>query len=685
MIQKIKCRFTDSIVFFFNSNLKSSMKSTHFKLLFAGTGMVVAGLSAVDAQERPNILWLTIEDTSPYDFGCYGNKYVSTPNIDHLAKTGIQYMQAHSVGPQSSPSRSGIITGSYCSTYGMDWHRMKVDTPDDIFLPKFMREAGYFCTNKTKTDYNTKVNNKSMWDECSAEATYNNPKRKKDQPFFAVFNTMATHMGRVRSFHTDGRRDFSLSGLDPHKLDLPPHVPDIPEIRSDFAFHMEGTQDIDSWVKIFLDDLKKHNLEENTIIFFFSDHGGCLPRGKGFLYETGTRIPFIVYIPPKWEHLANGMSGQTNRLIGLPDIAPTVLSLAGVKPPMHMQGKAFLGKYEDVPKTYEFGVKANQASHFCPERSVTDGRYKYIARYIPYKHDALMNAYQWGMPSNIYWDNAYLNNNCKTTACSMPFEQYEAELFFDLEKDPYEIDNQINNPAYQKDLIRLKAEMSNFLRETKDLGFFTKSQRIEKGSLYDKVRKQNYDFNKLFELVEMTAKVTSGDLPYLTTCLKSSQKEIRYWAVVNICQLAVNKQIREAPGELLDLIRIKDGEVSSEAAYALALLGHEKEAMKYLSSIEANGQLSAAKITILELMAINKENTKYFTEDVRKVVRQIATLENTLSEDTESDSEEGYSTAARKILINLREIPATSLWGKNYYQEGLKINKDRRKLVPTPF
>ena len=416
------------------------------KLFFTGTCIAAAGISVVSAQERPNILWLSIEDTSPYDFGCYGNTQVSTPTIDSLARIGIQYMQAHSVGPQSSPSRSGIITGCYASTYGMEWHRCQIPTPTDIFLPNYMKAAGYYCTNKSKTDYNTRCNNKAMWDSCGPDATYNNPARKEGQPFFAVFNSMATHMGRIRSFHTDGRRDFASEGLDPNKLELPPHVPDIPEIRSDFAFHMEGSQDIDSWVKMFLDDLKEQNLAENTIVFFFSDHGGCLPRGKGFLYETGTHVPLVVYLPPKWRHLANGAAGRTDRLVGLPDLAPTVLSLAGIRPPAHMQGKAFLGKHEAEPKKYEFGVKANQASHYNPERSVTDGRYKLIVRYIPYKHDALMNAYQWGMPGNIWWDNAYLTGKCKTPACSMPFEVHRGELFFDLGKDPYEIDNRIDDP-----------------------------------------------------------------------------------------------------------------------------------------------------------------------------------------------------------------------------------------------
>ena len=182
------------------------MKTTHLSGLLTTAGLVFGGGNSY-AQQRPNILWLTIEDTSPYDFGCYGNRHVATPTIDSLAGAGIQYMRAHSVGTQSSPSRSCIITGCYASTFGMEWHRCRFATPETVFLPDYMRAAGYYCTNKSKTDYNTLCDNKAMWDSCGPAATYNNPARKKGQPFFAVFNSMATHMGRIRSYHTDQRRD----------------------------------------------------------------------------------------------------------------------------------------------------------------------------------------------------------------------------------------------------------------------------------------------------------------------------------------------------------------------------------------------------------------------------------------------------------------------------------------------
>lgn len=190
------------------------------------------------------------------------------------------FERAWAAGPQCSPSRSSIITGSNATTYASEWHRRNTTIPDDHFFPLALREAGYFCTNNPKTDYNATTNPAAIWDENGPQATYNSPRRKAGQPFFAVFNSNATHMGRVRSFDLQGRRDFAAQSLDPAKLQLPAHLPDLPAVRSDTAFHLEGIQDIDGWVDIFLRDLKAKGLDEDTIVFFYSDHGGISPRGK---------------------------------------------------------------------------------------------------------------------------------------------------------------------------------------------------------------------------------------------------------------------------------------------------------------------------------------------------------------------------------------------------------------------
>lgn len=169
------------------------MKTTHLSGLLTTAGLVFGGGNSY-AQQRPNILWLTIEDTSPYDFGCYGNRHVATPTIDSLAGAGIQYMRAHSVGTQSSPSRSCIITGCYASTFGMEWHRCRFATPETVFLPDYMRAAGYYCTNKSKTDYNTLCDNKASG-TAAVRRRHTTTRRGRRTSRFCRINSMATHMG----------------------------------------------------------------------------------------------------------------------------------------------------------------------------------------------------------------------------------------------------------------------------------------------------------------------------------------------------------------------------------------------------------------------------------------------------------------------------------------------------------
>ncbi|EJX04950.1 sulfatase AtsG, partial [gut metagenome] len=469
--------------------------------------------AANQKDEKPNILWLTFEDTSAGEFGCYGNKDVHTPNTDSLAANGIQFMNAWSVAPQSSAARSSLITGCYSTTYGMDVHPVPYDTPDNIFFPQKLRECGYYCTNNSKTHYNSTRNNKACWDECNKKASYNSSLRKEGQPFFAVFNTVTSHMGRVRTFHTDGRRDFTKEGIYPTLLTLPGYVPDLPAVRSDYAGHLEAVQDVDTWLGFFLKDLKEKGLDENTIIFFFSDHGGCIPRGKGYLYESGLKVPLIIYFPEKWKHLAQHLSKQENSLVNFTDLGPTVLSIAGIKPPKNMQGKALAGKHRNTEiREKQFALATNQLHHFMPVRAVTDGRYKYIRSYIPYRQFALRNYYQWGMPSNQAWDEWVLGGHNTCAEWEQTFHTHPAEMLFDLKNDPDELHNLSTDANHADILADMRNALSEHIRSTQDLGFFLPNSR-EGHILYETVRKEKYPLNQLYELVETAGTATPEALP----------------------------------------------------------------------------------------------------------------------------------------------------------------------------
>ena len=653
----------------------------HFSLFLACTA--ACGIYSLEAsaannkkKERPNILWVTFEDTSSYEFGCYGNKDVHTPNADSLAAQGIQFMNAWSVAPQSSPARSSLITGCYAPTYGMDVHPVSYDTPADIFFPQRLREAGYYCTNNSKTHYNSTNNNKACWDECTKTASYNSPKRGKDQPFFAVFNTVTSHMGRVRTFHTDGRRDYTKEGIYTELLTLPSYVPDLPEVRSDYAGHLEAVQDVDTWLGFFLKDLKDKGLDDNTIIFFFSDHGGCVPRGKGYLYESGLKVPLIAYFPEKWKHLANGKSGKDNSLVNFTDLGPTVLSLAGVKPTKNMQGKAIFGEYASKEeRKVQFAFAANQLHHFMPVRAVTDGHIKYMRSYIPYRQFALRNYYQWGMPSNKAWDKLVLGNHNTNPDWALTFDAHPAEILFDLDKDPGELHDLSSSPEYAEVLAKMRNELSNHIRNTHDLGFFLPTSRTGH-VLYDVVRKEKYPMEELYKLVEAAGIGDIASLPLFEKAIASSHRDMRFWGAVGYAELAHKKQISQCPQALADLLKDEDPYVASEAAYAAAYLGKPQEGIARLIN-PAKEEDRKIGYSSLECISLDPTMRDY----IRQFLPQLKEAAETLPRKKNEDS----GLMARGILVNLGELDIKLLHGPEAYKEGLKLNHGRRPMVPLPY
>jgi arylsulfatase A-like enzyme len=650
--------------------MKTGLCLCSLALTFAGTQA-----QAQKKVERPNILWLTFEDVSHYMFGCYGNEHVHTPNVDRLAIEGIQYTNAWSNAPQSSPARSSLITGCYATTYGMDVHPVSYDTPDDILFPQLLRNAGYYCTNNNKTHYNTTVDNSSCWDEMSRKASYNSEKRAVNQPFFAVFNSVASHMGRVRTFHMDGRRDYTQEGIFLEKLKLPAHIPDLYEMRSDYAAHLEAVQDIDKWVGIFLDDLKEKGLEDNTIIFVFSDHGGCLPRGKGYLFESGLRVPMVAYFPPKWKHLASGKQGKDSSLVSFVDMGPTVLSLAGVKIPSYMQGKAFLGKKKvKEEKKIQFGFGANQLHHFMPMRAATDGRYKYLRNYIPYRRITLRNYYQWGMPANMAWDNFVIGGHNNNLYWQQPYELLPTEMLFDLETDPSELNNLAGNGEYADVLNRFRKEMSGHIRSTNDLGFFLPTSR-ENVNLYSKVRKEKYPLEDLHRIVELAGLATEADILELEKFLGSNYMDIRFWAIVGFSQLAMSGSIQNIPQGLIELMKSEDPYIAAEAAYACAYLGEEDSAIQYLLKPQEEENYKMG-LSVLECLAKDKK----MHSSILKYLNDIEWIANNLP----SEQNEDPGLMARGILVDLGRMNIKDIYGQDSYEKGLKFNHGRRAVAPLP-
>ncbi len=419
---------------------------------------------------RPNVLWITSEDTCP-DLACYGGQLVETPNLDRLASEGIRFTRAYTTAPVCSPSRSAFMTGMYQTTIGAHNHRSHrrdgyTLPPPVKLITEYFREAGYFTANVRtaapgvrgtgKTDFNFHVRRPfdgTDWDQ-----------RKKGQPFFAHLNLRLTH----RPFERD-----PLRPIDPSRVKVPPAYPDTPLSRRDWADYLESIQVLDREIGKVLDRLREEGLEENTLVFYFGDHGRPQVRAKQWLYEGGIHIPLIVRWPGR---LPEGrVSGA---LVSAVDFAPTSLSMAGIEPPPHMQGKVFLGKAAER-REYVFAARDRCDETVDRIRCVLDGRFKYIRNFMPERPYTQFNAYK----ESFYPDLPLMEVLHSEGKLGPGPERFmapckPAEELYDLREDPFELHNLAGLKEGGKPLLRLRAVLARWIEETKDQGRFPEDPRV---------------------------------------------------------------------------------------------------------------------------------------------------------------------------------------------------------------
>ena len=288
--------------------------------------LLVFGLAtAAAAADRPNVLWITSEDMGP-NLGCYGDAYATTPHLDRLAARGLRYRVAWSNAPVCAPARTALISGLYPSSTGAEHMRSLAPMPAGMTMyPQYLREAGYYCTNNSKEDYNLARPGR-VWDESSRTAHYKD--RKSGQPFFAVFNLLVSHESQIRT-----RPHKQVH--DPAKVRLPSYHPDTPEVRRDWAQYYDKVTQMDAQAGKLLDELAASGLADDTVVFYYADHGCGMPRHKRSACNSGLLVPFIVYFPEKYKHLAPpeyARGGSTDRPISFVDAAPSLLSLVGIRP-----------------------------------------------------------------------------------------------------------------------------------------------------------------------------------------------------------------------------------------------------------------------------------------------------------------------------------------------------------------
>jgi arylsulfatase A-like enzyme len=519
---------------------------------------------------RPNILWLVSEDNDTL-LGCYGDRLARTPTLDKLAREGVLYERCFAQ-PVCAPSRFTLITGMYAVGHGPAEHmRARGKIPSWLKgFPSLLRTAGYFTSNNAKTDYNAPINIKEAWTEAGRNAHWRN--RNTDQPFFSVFNHEVTHESCLFPLKD---LPFDFKRTDPATVRIPPYQPDTPEIRADWARYYDHLAILDQQIAAKLKSLADAGLADDTIVFYYSDNGGVLPRSKRFLQESGTHVPLIVCFPPKWRHLAPAAPGtRIAEPVSFVDFAPSVLSLAGLKIPPYMQGRAFLGPARAGTNQFVFLTRDRMDERYDMMRSITDGRWLYIHNYRPDLPYVQRLDYQFKARGYQSW--ARIAREGKLTASTAQFwGQKPTEELYDMQDDPDSVKNLAVDSMHRTRLDRMRVALKERMVELKDNGFLPEGSTLEG---YDASHKAGgWPVEKVIGLATLASERDPANLGALMNALEDSAEPMRWWAAQGCAMLGQ----RATPAEAALRKRLDDdsGPVQVAAAEGLAHMGKTAEAL----------------------------------------------------------------------------------------------------------
>ena len=485
---------------------------------------------------KPNILWIVTEDNSLHYMNLYTKGGAEMPNVSSLASEGIVFNNAFSNAPVCSVARSTIITGVYSPRIGTQYHRRMslVKLPDDVKpLPVYLKEAGYYTSNNSKEDYNF-IKDGEIWDESSGKASYKN--RKKDQPFFHVQNFHNTHEGQLHFDQEHLENALKTNNLDSIKPF--PYHPDTPTFRYTQSLYHNHHKDVDKEIGKFIKKLEDENLLDNTIIFYYADHGGVLPRSKGYIYESGLNVPLVVRVPEKFKKLSPFKAGsRTSTFVEFVDLVPTVLSLAGIEIPRSIDGKPFLGKKLKKSKLEKQNTTFGYADRFDEKydlvRSVRVGKYKYIRNYQPFNVDGLYNFYRYKMLAYKEWYKLFQDGKLNDVQ-SQFFKPRAPEALYNIDEDPHEIKNLAKDKNYIEILLDLRRKLNDHLVSINDLSFIPEPHLLKNG-LDDIVSYSEKNKDLISRLIKISD-LSLNDYKQVSSKIQDALNDInpwvRYWGLI---------------------------------------------------------------------------------------------------------------------------------------------------------
>jgi arylsulfatase A-like enzyme len=580
-----------------------------------------AAKSADPKTKRPNIVWLMSEDNSKHYMKLFDANGVETPRIAEMARDGVLFTRAFSNCPVCSAARSVLATGCYGSRIGTQYHRKHKTVPMPAGLapiPALMKQAGYYTSNKTKTDYNFSYKG-ATWDSRKDWRG-----RKPNQPFF--------HKQQFAVTHESGLHRTNKGGTD-EKVFVAPCHPDTPGFRQANQAYKKLHKQMDAQIGSVVDALKKDGLLEDTFVFYFGDHGGVLPGSKGYLYETGLHVPLVVRIPENYKHLVDlKPNTSVEGFVSFIDFAPTILNLIGADVPKQMDGKAFMGPgvtLAEVNKRDEtFGMADRFDEKYDFVRTLRKGKYKYMRSYQPFNFDGLWNNYRYKMQSYKEWWDLYKAGKL-TKEAALFFEPRAPEALYDIDKDPYEVNNIAGDPANAKVLADMRSRLTGRVKGMPDLSFFPESELVKKafGNPVKFGQEQKERIGKLIDIADLSLIPLDKASDKITAALASKDPWARYWGLI-VCS-CFGKQAAELADKAKQLAAA-DAEplVRVRAAEFLALTG-AAEPQKVLMDVLATAEHPLEALLTLNTVVLLRDGKPGYkfdikTSDVKATCRDVS-------------------------------------------------------------
>jgi len=559
--------------------------------LLAAAGIVPA---VAGAQDKPNVVFLMAEDLAMESFALYNGEAAVTPNLDRMAQHGIVFNNAYSCAAVSSAARSSLITGCYAPSLGLSWHRKleQVTLPEGMHLfPYYLREAGYYTCNASKTDYNC-VMEKGAWNQVKGEIGDWRNRKDPSQPFFHCLTITSCHESSLQFPEDD--IDNKPTEFNPADVHIMPMHPDTKTFRYTYARHYDAIKGVDDVLGKLLDMLREDGILDNTFVFYFGDNGGCLPGTKAYTHDLGLHVPMVVYVPDKYKDLSPLKKGsRTNAVVSFIDLAPTLLNLAGVKIPEYMDGRPFLGKgvgtgeLDEMDMTICYGDRYDEL--YACNRVVRKQDYTYSRNFYPYHPESVCAYYRLRQPAFREWYQ--LHEEGKLNAVQDAFFQPQGpERLYLLSQDRYQTNDLSASKDYIQILNLMRSLLDRKMTEEIDLGIIPEALwlgRVGDIEAYKTSIKDMYP--EYLAAANLARRPYSETAKELKAALKSSDEIIQFWALVS-CNtygteaMSMKKFITKLMKKGTPIIR------SKAAVYMTRFCGYDPSALFNKSIDESRNQ-----------------------------------------------------------------------------------------------